>query len=115
MDERGTRDRLLALRDDALRQLADLGVSHQHIVQSAEGANNDDEHDPEGSTIAFERELLQALITQTKARLAEVDLALGRVDEGTYGRCEVCAEPIAAARLVVRPIASRCVGCSATP
>lgn len=103
------RTRLLAVREEALAQLAGLGVSRDQMVAAADGANADDEHDPEGATIAFERELLQALIVQAKGRIAEVDAALDRLADGSYGICEVCREPINPERLAVRPIASRCL------
>ncbi|MCW2867051.1 MAG: TraR/DksA family transcriptional regulator, partial [Marmoricola sp.] len=71
--------------------------------------NADDEHDPEGQTIAFERSQTGALVRQAERHLAEVDAAVDRVAAGTWGRCEVCGEPIAPARLEARPTARTCV------
>ncbi len=45
------------------------------------------------------------------ATLAQIDFALKKMDEGTYGRCETCDEEIALARLRVQPFAVRCTGC----
>ncbi len=108
--------RAFALLDDereaALRMLATLTRDFTGIVDASAGSNADDEHDPEGSTIAFERSQVGALIDQTERRLVEIDAAIGRVDEGTYGRCEVCAEPISDRRLEARPVARVCVGCA---
>ena len=109
MDERNTRERLLALREEALTQMVGLGLSRDDIVQASHDANIDDEHDPEGATIAFERAMLQALITQARARLAEVDVAMRRLAAGTYGSCEVCGDAIGDGRLAARPTASRCL------
>lgn len=109
MDNLRPRERLLVLREEAVVRLAELGVSRDDIVQAAQGANVDDEHDPEGTTIAFERELLQALIAQTKTRLTAIDGALERIAAGNYGSCEICSEPIAADRLAAHPTASRCL------
>ena len=50
------------------------------IVAASADANADDEHDPEGATIAFERAQLGALLDQARRHLADLDLALGRVD-----------------------------------
>ncbi|WP_238694222.1 TraR/DksA family transcriptional regulator [Nocardioides daphniae] len=75
--------------------------------------NADDEHDPEGATIAFERSQVAALATQARRQLEEVDEALARVDAGTYGVCERCGGPIPAARLEARPLARTCVTCPA--
>ena len=111
MDELTTTpEQLLAEDREATEQrLADLRSEFTRVVDAAEGTNPDDEHDPEGSTIAYERTQLGALVQQTEGHLADIDAALGRVAEGTYGRCEVCGRPIPAARLEARPTATRCV------
>ena len=79
------------------------------IVAAADSSNLDDEHDPEGATIGFERAQTSSLIASTEERLREVDAALERVVSGTYGSCEVCGEPISPERLAARPTATRCV------
>ena len=81
------------------------------MAASAE-SNADDEHDPEGATIGFERAQLSALLEQSRARLVELDRALERVAAGTYGACEACGQPIAAGRLEARPTARTCVACA---
>ncbi len=103
------RERLEALRADALARLAGLGEAHGDVVDAARGANVDDEHDPEGATIAFERAQLEALAADTRRRLDEVDAALARLAAGTYGLCEVGGEPLDEARLDARPTARTCV------
>jgi RNA polymerase-binding transcription factor DksA len=109
--------RALALLEDerqsALTMLATLTRDFTGIVDASADSNADDEHDPEGSTIAFERSQVGALIEQAERRLAEIDAARARIDAGTYGRCEVCGEPIPDGRLEARPVARTCVGCSA--
>ena len=50
------------------------------------------------------RELVLAYVD-----LREIDATLARIADGTYGRCEVCGEPIAAGRLEARPAARTCV------
>ncbi len=103
----------LALLDEewqsALQMLATLTRDFIGIVDASADSNADDEHDPEGSTIAFERSQVGALIEQAERRLTEVDAARARVDAGTYGRCEVCGEPIPDGRLEARPVARTCV------
>lgn len=71
--------------------------------------NADDEHDPEGQTIGFERAQLSAMVRQARTHLDEIDEAAGRVAAGTYGICEVCGRAIGAERLEGRPTARRCV------
>lgn len=99
--ERRTTERLAALTGD-----------YAGIVEASRDSNADDEHDPEGSTIAFERSQVGALIDQAKQRLLEIEAARIRVDEGTYGRCEVCGEQIPDRRLEARPVARTCVRCA---
>lgn len=62
--------------------------------------------------LLIEREQVASLLASNSSLLAEVDAALDRVDAGTYGLCERCAQPIAPARLESRPYSTRCVGCA---
>ena len=104
-----------ALLDDQDRtrdRLSSLTADFKGIVAAASDSNTDDEHDPEGATIAFERSQVSALIAQARAHLAEVDAALARVTAGTYDTCERCGRPIAPARLEARPTARTCVTCA---
>jgi DnaK suppressor protein len=99
-------------RQAALDRLTALERDFSAIVEAAGQANADDEHDPEGATIAFERQHVAALIDQTRHQLARVDAAIGRLDAGQYGRCEHCGQPIPAARLAARPTATTCIRCA---
>lgn len=91
--------------------VAALTAERDDVIESARLVATDDEHDPEGSTIAFERARLEALIAQGTDRLAELDHALDRVAAGSYGSCERCGAAIDPERLVARPSAATCVGC----
>ena len=106
------RARLLAERADAQRRLGDLGRQFTDIVEAAKDSNLDDEHDPEGSTIGAERTMVSALADSARTRIAEIDAALTRLDDGTYGVCTGCGEPIPPARLRARPAAATCVACA---
>ena len=94
---------------DAQRSVADLERSHEEVVAAARDANADDEHDPEGATLAFEREQLAALLAQARRRVEDLRSAIERTETGAYGRCESCGEPIGAARLEARPTARTCI------
>jgi RNA polymerase-binding transcription factor len=106
------RQRLEAERAATLERLGALTGDYDAVVAASRDTNADDEHDPEGSTIAFERSQLGALVSQARAHVAEVDAALARLDDGSYGVCERCGHVIAAARLEARPTARRCVDCA---
>jgi DnaK suppressor protein len=105
-------ERLLADRRATLRRIEALEREFTGIVEAVGQAGTDDEHDPEGATSAFERQHLAALIGQARGRLAEIDAALGRLEAGTYGRCESCGRPIGAERLAARPAAVTCIECA---
>jgi DnaK suppressor protein len=103
---------LEAERANVLARLAELTREFDGIVAVSELEANDDEHDPEGATIGFERAQVSALITDARRQLDEVDAALARVAAGTYGVCEVCFGPIGPERLAARPTATRCITCA---
>jgi DnaK suppressor protein len=60
---------------------------------------------------AFEREHELALTHNARELLAQTERALARIDEGTYGTCESCGDPIGKARLQAFPRATLCVRC----
>jgi len=114
LDELGeVRRRLAAEREVLLVRLASLTGDHDAIVAASLDTNADDEHDPEGATIAFERSQVGALIKQVRGHLAELDAAVARAEAGTYGVCEGCGSPIGSARLDALPAARLCIGCAA--
>lgn len=101
-------------RDQALGHVAELEREFGAIVASAsEGsAGGDDEHDPEGATVAFERQHVAALLAQARTRLEAIDAALRKLDAGTYETCDRCGGPIGAERLAARPASLTCVRCA---
>jgi RNA polymerase-binding transcription factor DksA len=108
--EPGRARTLLADADAAaVRTLADLGAEISAITEARRDANSDDEHDPEGATIAYERSQADSLRRLAEERRTAVAAAVARLDEGTYGICVRCGRPIAEGRLEARPWADTCV------
>jgi RNA polymerase-binding transcription factor DksA len=105
-------ERLVSERRRTLRRLSDLSRDFESVVAASRDTNADDEHDPEGATIAFERSQISALAVQARQHLDEVEAALTRVDAGTYGVCETCGRAIAPERLEARPTARTCIVCA---
>ncbi|TDW17596.1 TraR/DksA family transcriptional regulator [Kribbella kalugense] len=99
-------------RQKTIDRLASLTEDFDKVVAASRDSNADDEHDPEGSTIAFERSQLGALAEQARKALAEIDAALARVAAGTYTTCERCGRPISAERLQARPMVRTCIDCA---
>jgi len=113
MQPEEVRDRLRELRAETLNRANSLGTSFDGIVEAATDVATDDEHDPEGATIAWERQQVAALLDETNAALAEIDAAEARVDDGSYGTCTTCGEAVGAERLDALPATPICVGCAA--
>jgi len=105
-------DALRAAHREALQRVEGLSREWDQIVAAAEGSNADDEHDPEGATIAFERQQTAALLAQARASVAGTAAALAARDSGSYGTCQRCGGDIGAERLQARPAATTCITCA---
>ena len=103
---------LRRLRAEAAAEEHALREDLRGVFEASQDSNADDEHDPEGSTIAYERAQLTAVLAATRRRLADLDDALARRAAGGYGICERCGRAIPAERLAVRPAARTCVTCA---
>jgi RNA polymerase-binding protein DksA len=75
---------------------------------SGEGAGDDQ---ADAGTKTFEREHEMSLAANSRDLLSQVERALQRLDDGTYGICESCGNPIGKARLQAFPRATLCVSC----
>jgi RNA polymerase-binding transcription factor len=108
------RNRLAVQREQTAARLAALQRDLESITAStASAAGADDEHDPEGSSTAFDRQHVASLVDQAKDQLAAIAGANRRLDDRSYGRCERCGREIGAGRLAARPAAATCVTCAA--
>src|SRR6266852_915807 len=106
------REVLAAERARALERVAALEREFAGLAEAASSAGADDEHDPEGATLAFERQHAAALLVAAREQVAAVDAALRRLAEGRYGACDRCGRPVGAERLAARPAALTCIGCA---
>ncbi|MCA9012322.1 MAG: TraR/DksA family transcriptional regulator [Planctomycetaceae bacterium] len=66
----------------------------------------------ENATESEDDEVLSSVGSMTKNEIQEIKLALNRIENGHYGKCTSCGEPIAKARLEDLPYATRCVRCA---
>jgi RNA polymerase-binding transcription factor DksA len=99
------RSTLEAEREELRGQLSGLGF----------GSITGDHYDPnfaDSSQVTAERGEAEALATQLRATLSEVEHALGKLDAGTYGTCDNCGQPISEARLEAVPAARWCITCA---
>lgn len=97
-------------REQQLAQLAEFGADpYGEAVRDLGGT---EEGFADSGQVAEQRSEALAHIDQARTRLLQVDEALERLDEGTYGICTDCGTEINPARLEVRPLSIRCVECA---
>ncbi|HET9968522.1 MAG TPA: TraR/DksA C4-type zinc finger protein [Streptosporangiaceae bacterium] len=106
------RERLDEERQRARERVAALEREFAGLAEAASAAGTDDEHDPEGATLAFERQHAAALLEAAREQVAACDAALARLEAGSYGVCERCGQPIGAGRLEARPATTTCIRCA---
>ena len=99
-------------RESTMSLIARLVADLESFTGSRVDSATDDEHDPEGPTLAFERSQSTAILGQTRDHLAQINDALVRLEQPDYGRCASCGQAIPFARLEVRPYSTQCVACA---
>jgi DnaK suppressor protein len=83
------------------------GSVSDELGELAEGGT--DNHLGDMATAMYDRELDEGLEEGAQQTLSEIEAALRRMDDGTYGVCEVCGKPVAPERLAAIPWARRCI------
>ncbi len=99
---------------DERRRVADaISYLHQQNPGTIEDEEEEsfDNHLADTATITFAREMDYSLEENSEHVLAEIDAALARIQEGTYGTCRTCGQPIAEERLEAIPYATQCIDC----
>ncbi len=112
MDTELVRQRLAEERErlDGVRSTFDAeGLTEQSESDSIGELSSYDQHQADMGTETFEREKDLSILEQVEAELADVEHALRRLDEGTYGTCEVDGKPIPEDRLEAMPAARFCL------
>jgi DnaK suppressor protein len=111
-DESIIHDALEGQRVTTLAQLHELRSELNGIIADTVDTNADDEHDPEGPTIAYERARVAALLAEAQSHLGDLNEALERLDSGDYSICETCNRTIPTARLEALPACRTCIECA---
>ena len=112
MDETSARSLLESERVPASDRVQALTIELALLAGDLGDANGDDEHDPEGATLAFERARVAALLADAESNLKDLDRALTKLADGNFGICEVCGTEISQARLEARPATRICITCA---
>ncbi len=95
------------LEEERSRLIEDI----EHLATIRYRRISSSNHMAENATAAFDQASNQALLKQLQHRLQRVEHALAKFDQGTYGYCENCGEPIDFARLKALPDARFCLKC----
>ena len=103
---------LVQERERIVDTIAHLHEEHNRPMEDELGelaGRGADNHLGDMATVTFDRELDEGLEEGAIQTLAQIDRALARLDEGSYGVCERCGKPIAEERLQARPWATLCI------
>lgn len=113
IDIKGLLELVEAEQERTARQIASLEAVVAAIVEGSELVSTDDEHDPEGATIAYERAQAIALLRQARADRDALVVTRGQLELGQQVVCADCGRDIDVERVAALPTSSRCVGCAA--
>ena len=106
------RDLLLAERGRVVAAIANLHDDHAGTLTDESGEESAfDNHLADTATETYDRELDYTLEENSEHVLAEIDAALKRIDDGTYGICTNRGEQIPVERLEALPYATLCIDC----
>jgi DnaK suppressor protein len=92
-------------RRKVLRHLEDLSESSQEELDLTTGDSVD------LASLEINQNSMHKIGKRETYLLKKIDLALSKIDEGSYGECESCGEQIAVGRLMARPVAQLCIDC----
>lgn len=101
------REELVRQRDELRREIEEHGADPEtdEVTFEADAGFSDRSHSTE------ERSRVIAVVRALRSNLHDVDLAIAKIDAGSYGSCERCGNPIGAERLEAIPWALLCIDC----
>ncbi|WP_184825285.1 TraR/DksA family transcriptional regulator [Jiangella mangrovi] len=99
------------LNSDATRLRQEIADAEADIADLLRSGDSGGEDQADTGTKTFEREHEMSLAASHRDMLIQTERALGRIENGTYGICESCGNPIGKARLQAFPRATLCMTC----
>ena len=107
------RERLLEERKRVGAAIQYLREEHPGSLEEEieESVGTSDNHLADAATATLDREIDYTLGENSEQVLAEIDDALQRIEDGTFGTCRTCGQPIAPERLEAMPWATQCIDC----
>jgi len=109
MDPEKAKEELQRLRSQLLELDEEVSESLAVGLEEESGEESSDQHMADIGTATLSRELDLSLQGNTQHLLAQVERALEKIDQGTYGRCDRCDGPIGEGRLRAMPFATLCL------
>ena len=101
-----TKEKLLALREEYTRRIDAIEVETHHKEEAVE------KDFAEQATQSENNDVLAALDDEAQEMVMHIDVALDRINAGTYGQCVSCGESIQEERLQAIPFADKCITCA---
>jgi RNA polymerase-binding transcription factor DksA len=113
IDVQSVRELVEAEQERTTRQIESLEAIVAAIVEGSELVSTDDEHDPEGATIAYERAQAIALLRQARLDRDALEATRRQLESARRVVCSVCGRDVGLERVAALPTTDRCVGCAA--
>lgn len=98
-------------RDRLAHEIADLERDSSTNLSDTSGENNYRDHMADQGSATFGKELDMTLEDAARELYATVTAALARIEDGTYGTCVRCGQPVGVERLIAMPAAGLCIAC----
>jgi RNA polymerase-binding protein DksA len=111
MDREALRQQLLQERRRLELEISELDADLSESLEESSEESPYDQHMAETAAVTLDREIDLSLEENALASIAQIDRALGKLENGSYGRCDRCGNPIAEDRLEVAPFATLCIEC----
>ncbi len=111
VDREALKQRLLEERDRVNQEIADLDADLLESLEDSSGESPYDQHMAETAAATLGREIDLSLQESARATVVQIDQALEKLENGSYGLCDKCGKSISAGRLEVSPAATLCIDC----
>ena len=111
MDREALKQRLLEERKRLEVEISELDADLSESLEESSEESPYDQHMAETAAVTLDREIDLSLEENTLASIAQIDRALAKLENGSYGHCDNCGKPIGEERLKVAPFATLCIDC----
>lgn len=112
IDTNRFREALLRERARVSAAIDNLRNENPGTLEDETGDEPQDQHLGDTATVTYDREMDYTLADNEEQLLSQIDAALSRIEDGTYGICVNCGRPIGEERLEARPWADLCIDCA---